>query len=260
MYDASKPPEPSFALPASASRSAMRSLGHGRTAAAAAVGHAPVELLGALNHRLLAAVPGSVAQRSGAKSKVLVGVWFVALVVVSGILLGRHLLALPPPAVTDDVFRAALERARLPADGDRLEVIHVLYSECRCSQRIAEQLEHTKRPEGVVETVLLVGDSTGASELDHEARLGARGFRVRRITPVELSTQWHIVAAPMFIVGDSLGAVRYVGGYTATKQGYASRDRELIEAARSGTVSPLPILGCAVAENLKKDLDPTGWL
>ena len=182
----------------------------------------------------------------------LLAAWFAALVGMSGLLLGRHLLALPRPATTDIVMQRALASVAQPG---KTPVLHVLATDCRCSERVAAHLTRTTRPRNVTETVLLLGEDEA---LEH--RLASRGFTVRRATADSLGTDWHIQAVPLLVVGSPDGDVRYVGGYTTTKQGYEVHDLELIAAAQLGHPDPLPLFGCAVATELKRKLDPTGAL
>lgn len=170
---------------------------------------------------------------------------------MSGILLGRHLLALPSPPPTDPVLAHEV-RALAPAG--KTPVLHVLSAGCRCSQRIAAHLTSTTRPAGVTETVLLLGEDPAL-----EKRLASRGFVVKHATDDGLAA-WHIPAVPLLVVGAADGSLPYVGGYTTTKQGYDVHDLELIAAAAHGRPTPLPLYGCAVSEGLKRDLDPTGAL
>src|SRR5260221_2792476 len=84
------------------------------------------------------------------------GAWFLVMLVVGATLLGRHLLALPRPVVNDGLAHA-MGALRAPTDENRWMAVHVLYGQCKCSQRIAEHLLSAERPEGVVEQVLLLG-------------------------------------------------------------------------------------------------------
>src|SRR5262249_3137346 len=133
---------------------------------------------------------------------------------------------------------------------------HILYSECRCSRRIVEHLLGSDRPAGVAEHVLLVGEDGGIA-----GRLRARGFRVTLVNHDELATRYHVAAVPLLVVFAESGELRYAGGYTTRKQGPDPRDVEIIRrAAAHGFVEALPVFGCAVAQELKRRLDPTGLL
>jgi hypothetical protein len=195
-------------------------------------------------------------QRGGWRRKaagVALAAWFVALTGTSGIMLGRHLLAL---RATENPAQAAsaLATLRRPEDGDKLLVVHVLYASCRCSQRIMAHLTTSTRPTSLAaEVVLLVGDDEASARA-----LEAKRFRVMRISVEELAA-YHIDVAPLLVVLGRDGTPRYSGGYTAQKQGLAIRDLDIVaRAAKNERPSDLPVFGCAVATDLRRRLDPTG--
>jgi hypothetical protein len=188
--------------------------------------------------------------------KVALAAWFATMVAVSAVLLGRHLLPLPPPSGNDPALASSLAGLRRAEDGSRFLAVHVLYSECKCSTDIAEHLLTSERPSDVVEVVLFVGEN---KEL--EDKLSARGFGVKRIDADELVGSYRIGAVPMLVVLAPDGTVRYAGGYTTRKQGPDPRDLSIIARARNErNLAALPLFGCAVAEELRRRLDPTGIL
>ena len=168
-----------------------------------------------------------------------------------------HLYALPKPAISDPALEAALVGLRGRADRDRWLAVHVLYAQCRCSARIVEHLAASRRPARgrVGETLLLVGD---ASDLRASVdRITARGIRVLATTAEQLRDRFHVEAAPLLLVVSPGGQVRYSGGYSDRKQSLALRDRDIIEELTAGGSAPeLPLLGCAVSEQLQRLLDP----
>jgi hypothetical protein len=179
--------------------------------------------------------------------------WFVAMVAVSGTLLGRHIIALPRPA--NDAALAHVMSSLRGLDGAGLWMtVHVLYAECSCSKLVAEHILAGGRPPGVIERVILIG-----READLEARLGKMGLPVTRVTEDEAATRFHVVAAPTLVVLAPDDTVRYVGGYTERKQGPDPRDLAILASARAGNQVPsLPIFGCAVSANLRASLNPLG--
>jgi hypothetical protein len=176
---------------------------------------------------------------------------------LSAIMLARHVVPLPRPSANDTALAAALLALRRPENATRLFAVHVLFAECRCSQRIAEHLLASTRPPDVSEAVLLVGEN---AEL--EASLRSKGFGVTRVGVDELDTRYHVKAVPILVVVAADATVRYAGGYTTSKQGPDPRDLDIIAQARTdGTLlKALPVFGCAVAEKLRSRLDPTGFL
>jgi hypothetical protein len=180
-------------------------------------------------------------------------VWFAVMLAIGATLMARHAVALPRPEVDAD-FTRAMSTFRTPRDAGRWMAVHVLYAECRCSQRIADHLLATTRPADVVEQVLLVGHGA-----EIEARLVSHGFRVTVVEPEQLAERYHVVAVPLFVVVAPDGTIRYAGGYTTRKQGPDPRDLELIAAAKTdGPLDALPIFGCPVNEQLAQTLNPLG--
>lgn len=185
--------------------------------------------------------------------QILFWLWVPAGLVLGGMLLAPHWTTLPMPA-KDDVGLAALAELRTPADGDAWLVVHVLYAACTCSGRVVDHLAGDPRPAGVADRVLLVGTTPKIEERLAESRL-----TIVRTTPDELANRWAIEGAPMLVVIDPRGVVRYRGGYTERKQSLAIQDVEIVERLRADdTVGTLPLFGCAVSDQLRQLLDPLG--
>jgi hypothetical protein len=186
-------------------------------------------------------------------ARLLLGAWAALAFVVAASLMAAHTYTLPTPAVADDTFVGAIDTLRERDDTGWL-VVHVLYAECRCSQRIFDHLLGSTRPADVTEKVLLVGQRD-----DFAASARARGIAVVNVTPRELAAHYRIESAPLLLVVDPAGDVRYAGGYTERKQGPEIEDVELIERLlREESTTPLPLFGCAVSERLQAILDPLG--
>jgi hypothetical protein len=175
-----------------------------------------------------------------------VTVWFGAMLAVGAALLAKHVIALPAPA-KDQKLAASLSALRLPDEQGKWLAFHVLYSECRCSQRVVAHLLATTRPLGWAEVVLWVGNQASDPALDQH-------YRVNRRTSTELA-RLGIDAAPLLVVLDPQGGLRYVGGYSDRKQGPVLDDlRILAQAQRPGVLASFPVFGCAVTERLKEQL------
>lgn len=175
------------------------------------------------------------------------GAWFVALGITAASLLARHLLPLPPPEDT-----ATLASLRTGEGTGRWMAVHVLYTECPCSRRIAEHLMASARPLDVEEHVVLVGARAGLAN-----GLRTRGFDVVEVEPEELARRFGIEAVPLLVVLGPDDTTKYSGGYTERKQGPDPRDLEIIARARTGDGEPgLPIFGCAVGRALREALNP----
>lgn len=183
-------------------------------------------------------------------AKALLGVWVLAMVLLGSFALATHVAALPVPDPQDPRLRGAVASLRTPG---RPLAVHALYADCRCSQMILAHLAARGVMPGVDEVVLLVGDAPA-----HRARVSARGFRVLAITDDELLRRWRMEAAPLLVVTDGDGVVRYAGGYRRAKSSRAE-DPEVIRAVAAG-LRPrrMPALGCPVSARLQRRLDPIG--
>jgi hypothetical protein len=167
------------------------------------------------------------------------------MLVVGAGLLARHVVALPAPNQDPRLSRSLRELRRAGTSG--WLAVHVLYAECRCSQRIVAHLGSTQRPAGWQEVVLWVGETAPDPAL-------VRGFDVRRSSPEQLA-QLGVEAAPLLVVLAPSDVATYVGGYTDRKQGPDIRDLQIFrDAERSSPFSALPVFGCAVSERLKSAL------
>lgn len=180
--------------------------------------------------------------------------WAGLSLVVQSTLMASHWYTLPSPDRADPELGEALAALVPEAEQESWTAVHVLYSACRCSQRVFDHLFESARPDGLYEVVLLVGDDASV-----QARAGAAGFDVITLSPTDLEERFGIVSAPLLLVMSPGGELRYAGGYTERKQGYAIEDREVIEALQSGAApSELPLYGCGVSKELQQILDPMG--
>lgn len=182
-----------------------------------------------------------------------VAIWAAVFIVVGASLMVGHWYTLPRPNTEDPDFASRLASLR----GDATEgwlAVHVLYSKCRCSQRVFDHLFETERTPGVAETILLVG-----ADEEIERRASSRGFDLHVVTPTELAREFRIEAAPLLAVLSPTNEVRYTGGYTDRKQGYDIRDTEILQDLIDGEESrDLPLFGCGVSKELQQLLDPLG--
>ncbi len=180
-------------------------------------------------------------------------VWAVVLSVICTVFMVGHWVTLPVPDVEDEQVQGGL-RELVGQSSDSWHLVHVLYSQCRCSQRIFDYLLESERPRGAREVVLLVGPHESFSR---SAR--ARGFSVEHVAPEELKLRYGIESAPLLLILSPDGAVRYSGGYTARKQGIDYRDITLLaELQARGDADRLPLYGCGTSRELQSYLDPIG--
>jgi len=158
--------------------------------------------------------------------------WATAGTVVGAGLMRSHWVPLAvPPADAPDGIRAGSETGEWLA-------LHVLAADCGCSRRVLAHLNRRGPESGVRERILWVG---GAS---HPPAVSP-GFEVACPTAESLAAEHRIEAVPVLAVVAPDGTVRYRGGYTARKQGFDIRDRQIIAAVRNGDFVPaLPVYGC----------------
>jgi hypothetical protein len=184
---------------------------------------------------------------------VLLGTWALATLLIGSVLMADHWIGLPLPERDEATLQAALARLEPTAAG-RWQLVHVLYAECRCSDRALEYLSRRARPEGVADRVLWAGQ--GGARLEP---VRARGFLVHEVSRAALERGFGIRSAPLLIVVDPAGTPRYAGGYTVRKQGLDYQDLEILgELRRGASTEQLPAFGCAVSEVLQSALDPLG--
>jgi hypothetical protein len=172
--------------------------------------------------------------------------WFAAMLLLGAGLLAKHVIALPAPPASARLS-SSLSAFRSSKAPNQWLAVHVLYAECRCSQRIVAHLLATARPPGWEEVVLWVGKATPAPALE-------RAYRVKSVTGTELSG-FGVEATPLLVVLDPDNHVRYAGGYTERKQGPVIDDLKILaQAQRTSTLASLPVFGCAVSDRLKRAL------
>lgn len=177
-----------------------------------------------------------------------------ALMVASASLMAGHWYTLPSPPTGHADFVRAMTDLRGPKNADTWMAVHVLYSRCRCSQRIFDHLFASERRPDVEEHILLVG-----AHRDYEGRARARGFAVHVLEPAQLKALYRIESAPLLLILDPPGNLRYAGGYTDRKQGPAIHDLDILaRLVADETTEPLPLFGCGVSRELQALLDPIG--
>jgi hypothetical protein len=178
--------------------------------------------------------------------------WLPLAFVVTTTLMVGHWVTLPRPEPGDAQLTAALEGVRDARKERGWLAAHVLYAQCSCSKKLLDHLTSRAHPAGVDEVLLLVGDGP-----EMAARASAHGYRVVSIKPEELKSRFNLSAAPLLVVADPAGHVRYTGGYTTHKQGPAPQDVAILASVMSTRqVAELPVFGCAVSKQLQALLDP----
>lgn len=179
--------------------------------------------------------------------------WFVAAFLITGSLASAHWYALPRPDTHDPrLLRRLADRASQLQT--QFVATHILYLECRCSQRIIDHLLARAAHPALREDVLLVGPTDERAD-----KLKRRLYHVESITPLELRQHYGVEAAPLLIVSDRSGAIHYMGGYTLHKQDPSIQDTRIIDSTLARrTTAELPLLGCAMSKRLRDLMDPFG--
>jgi hypothetical protein len=136
-------------------------------------------------------------------------VWASSLTVVGACLMVNHWVPLPGPEFSEVVLDGNLIN---DVDG-RWTALHFLYADCACSRRVLEHVLTQPTRTDVRERIVLIG---GDAEL--AARAEGRGFAVDQVSPEQLKAKYRIEAAPLLVVVDPHGQVRYSGGYTTRNQ------------------------------------------
>lgn len=123
------------------------------------------------------------------------------------------------------------------------QAVYVLGERCPCSSRVARYLMTRPPLGGGEQFILQVG-----SEPETEAGLLQAGWQLRRRPPETARDDYGAQSAPLFVIVDPQGEVRYRGGLSRrsdSRDGF--HDREIWDALRAGrVVKPLPAYGCAL--------------
>lgn len=193
-------------------------------------------------------------------------IWAIVLTLVCSSLMVGHWVSLPTPAIGSTLesaelqgkspinTRSTLDRStldRLPAE-DRWLVSHFLYADCPCSRKVLDYVVHREPLANVNERIVLIGHPQPT-----ELEAAQAKFSVELISPEALLAQYGVESAPLLVVTDRDGTIKYAGGYTHRKQGLDYQDQSIVRQLVAGSqVDSLPLYGCAVSQRLKRIIDP----
>jgi hypothetical protein len=178
--------------------------------------------------------------------------WALGLLLLCAYLLASHLVALPVPSQDNPGLMAALEQSRSAQERGRWLMVHVIYGDCPCSMRVVDHLLERELAPGTRERMLLVGEDPGLA-----ARMRSHGYRVEEMSAQQLKERYEIEGVPLLVIADPAGRLRYVGGYTARKQGPDIQDTKILAELRADrSIASLPLFGCAVSRELREALNP----
>lgn len=197
---------------------------------------------------------GPRRERDGPALTILLALWSLLCAAVLGALSIGHLVAFPEPeerAVQG--LLTALEALR--DDEDARFAVHVIASDCSCTESLFRHLLAHGPAAGADELILFVGPERGKRVPSLEA-----GYRFVNIDSARLA-EMGLESAPVLALFDADARVQYLGGYYDHPSASRPLDLRLREAlGRGEPVAPLPIYGCAVSERLREAFDPSGLL
>ena len=175
--------------------------------------------------------------------------WAILIIVVIASLSVKHLASLPRPDNEALLSRAVL-RYRRSASLDFL--VHVIYSECTCSSSLLTHLL-TRRPfAGTEELILFVGIDPSKQRLARNS-----GFEFATVTASQLLSHFGLEAAPVLLMFDSAGKLRYAAGYYDSPATVNPLDEKIhAQFLAHARIEALPIFCCAVSPRLQRSLDP----
>lgn len=200
------------------------------------------------------AVRASVAGRSPVARKEWIGKsmlagWMVVTLVGLAAMSLKHMASLPEPEDEARLSQAMLQLRR-SSSGNFL--VHVIYAQCSCSRALFAHLVARRPFPDAEEAVLFVGADPNKQESAKRA-----GFTFTTVSAQELASRFELEAAPVLIVFDSAGRLRYAGGYYAHPATITPLDERIYRQVAAGAkVEPLPVFGCAVSSRLQESLNP----
>ena len=177
--------------------------------------------------------------------------WFVVTLVALASLMLNHVVAMPKP---DDPARLRKSISALRESHDRPFLLHVIYRDCSCTNNLFSHLIARKPFDQAEEKILFVG-------ADAKKQLAAQqaGFGFKVVAASYLREEFGIEAAPLLLVSDPDGQMRYIGGYYNHPAAIHSMDEQIYFALQAGKpVESLPLFGCAVSDRLQAAVDPFG--
>jgi hypothetical protein len=174
--------------------------------------------------------------------------WAILLIVVIASLSVKHLASLPRPNNYALLNRVLKYRRSSSLDF----LVHVIYSECTCSSRLLTHLVARRPFAGTEELILFVGVDPSKEKLARNS-----GFEFVTVTASELLSDFGLEAAPVLVMFDSAGKLRYAAGYYDNPATVISLDEKIhVQFLAHARIEPLPIFGCAVSPQLQRSLDP----
>jgi hypothetical protein len=137
----------------------------------------------------------------------------------------------------------------------RWQLVYILGAGCSCSTQVAEHLAKRQKLAGLEEKVVTVGETGGAVR-----QLARLGWDVHPKSAEEVRYLYGARAAPLLVVIDPDGQIRYAGGLarsSGAREGY--QEVWIARRIQTGRAIPaLPAFGCALQfGNAAGGIDPT---
>jgi len=183
----------------------------------------------------------------------LLAAWAIVLIIGIASLSVRHLAALPKPTNNPFLIRAILKYRRNPATAF---LVHVIDAQCSCSSGLLTHLL-TRRPfANQEELILFVGTDQAKQQLIRKSN-----FEYQSVSSSQLVDRFGLEAAPILLIFDRDGKLRYAGGYYDRPAAVDPLDVTIYKALSAGApVEGLPVFGCAISPRLQKAISPLRFL
>lgn len=152
--------------------------------------------------------------------------------------------------------RNEIKVLELGLQNKKWNLVHYLGGKCGCSKTIADYLIKRKpiNSDSEQEVVVLLDEMA-----EKESQLISSGFKVFKYSAEKLKGS--VDGVPLLVIFDQSSTVQYVGGYASTMINSTTELQDLKklnEIKLNQASGVLPVLGCAVADDYKKLLDPLG--
>ena len=178
-------------------------------------------------------------------------IWFALSLVGLASLSVNHIFAMPIPKDEVKVTRSiwTLRKGQEP-----YFVVHVIYQNCSCTESLFAHLLQRGRFPKSEELILFVGENDGKKKKALE-----KGFRFLQSDATHLEVKYGLESAPVLLVFDGRGQMRYIGGYYNHPSAIFPLDVKVFEQVNHQKApKTLPIFGCAVRRGVQKSMDPFG--
>jgi hypothetical protein len=175
--------------------------------------------------------------------------WAVVVLVVGGVLTSYH-----QPFLLPDEKILSLAR---PSAHNQWQAIHIVSGGCVCSQRVMQHLLGRHPVNDVAEQILVVdGPEPYLPDTDRLfERLQSAGFPLIHLPAKDIPESYGLRGVPLLVIASPQRSIAYLGGYGPR----GDQDIQILQLIRSGHLpKSLPILGCAIGQRVRHQVDPFG--